>query len=83
MDELKTEQQRLTEWMGRNGHTAWTLADTLGFKSRVSVYRMIHRAAAVSPGFKVRFIERFGIDVANQLFDPPPVKHAEPAPEAA
>lgn len=74
-----TEQERLFKWMNDNGHTVWSLGETLGFKSRVSVYRMTRRET-LSPNFKLRFISRFGIDVANELFDPPAIERTpEPA----
>ena len=74
-----TEQERLLSWMSSNEYTVWSLGETLGFKSRVSVYRMTRRET-LSPNFKLRFISRFGIDVANELFDPPAIEHT---PEAA
>lgn len=64
-----SEQERLFKWMDDNDFTVWSLGETLGFKSRVSVYRMARRET-LSPNFKLRFIARFGIEVANQLFDP-------------
>jgi hypothetical protein len=74
-----TEQERLLRWMDNNNFTVWSLGEALGFKSRVSVYRMTRRET-LSPNFKLRFISRFGIDVANELFDPPAI---ERTPEAS
>lgn len=75
-----TENERLRAWMTENDYTAWTLGDVLGFKSRVAVYRLLRRPT-ISPNFKLRFIERFGIDVADMIFDPPTVKRSPASPE--
>ena len=62
------EQEKLRQWMGENGYTSSSLAAEVGM-NYVSVFRMFKAERALSPGFKLRFIDRFGVDVAGQIFD--------------
>lgn len=62
------EQMKLRLWMDENGYTASSLASAVGMHY-VSVFRMFKAERPLSPGFKLRFIDRFGVDVADLLFD--------------
>lgn len=69
---MVTETQRLQKWMTEHGYSAWDMAKELGV-SRVWVYRTVKYNDEISDGLKLRFINRFGIDIASQVFDLPAV----------
>lgn len=63
------EIERLQIWMDKNHFTVWDVTREIGV-SRVWVYRMMNsNRTQLSDGFKLRFINRFGIDAASQVFD--------------
>ena len=62
------EQEKLRQWMGENGYTSSSLAAAVEM-NYVSVFRMFKAERPLSPGFKLRFIERFGADAAEPIFD--------------
>lgn len=63
-----TEINRLQQWMAENNYTFKSLAHELGV-GYYGVYLIFHRNR-ISPGFRIRFSERFGTDIAGQIFDP-------------
>lgn len=62
-----TEINRLELWMDAQGYSIKELAKELG-TSYYGVYLVLHRKR-ISPGFRLRFTQRFGTDVANSIFD--------------
>lgn len=72
------EVERLANWMHAEGHNVTTLAAAVGM-SYDGVYQILNVRGRVSPGFKLRFIQVYGADVAAAIFDAPRVA----VPEAA
>ena len=72
------EAERLTNWMHEHGHSITTLAAAVGM-SYDGVYQILNVRGRVSPGFKLRFIQAFGTDVAASIFDAPRVAMPEVA----
>lgn len=72
-----SEIERLTQWMKDNDVSMVSLASEIGM-SYDGVYQVLHWRKRVSPGFKLRFIERFGSAVADTIFDKPFVTQLEP-----
>lgn len=66
--ERTEEAQRLVDWMDLQGYTVRKLAGETGM-SYDGMYQILHARGRVSPGFKVRFIDRFGKEVADTIFD--------------
>lgn len=71
-----TELERLTTWIESNGYTTRKLATELGM-SFDGVYQVLYYRKRISPGFKLRFTERFGTQIANEIFDATIVPSAE------
>lgn len=63
------ELDRLLKWINDNNLTTGSLADALGM-SYDGVYQVLYVRKNVSPGFRMRFIERFGKQVADNIFEP-------------
>jgi antitoxin component HigA of HigAB toxin-antitoxin module len=77
-----SEIERLRVWMEKHGFTVWDVSREIG-GSRVWVYRMMNsNRAHLSDGFKLRFINRFGIAAATEVFDLTPGNGA-PTPTLA
>ena len=70
-----TEINKLKAWMEKHNYSIKELAKELGV-SYYGVYLVFHRAR-ISPGFRLRFMHRFGVETANAIFDSPLA--AEPA----
>lgn len=64
-----SEQDKLQRWMDENGYTISSLAQETQM-SYDGMYQTLRFRKRVSAGFRVRFMERFGSDVAAQIFDP-------------
>ncbi len=62
------EQEKLRRWMEAHEYTSSSLAAEVGM-NYVSVFRMFKAERPLSSGFKLRFIERFGSNVAESIFD--------------
>jgi len=71
-----TEINKLQAWMDEHGYSISSLAKELGV-SYYGVYLVIHRNR-ISPGFRLRFVERFGADAARSIFDPYGTRLPEP-----
>lgn len=70
-DNVRNEEtQRLLDWMAGQGFSVRKLAAETGM-SYDGMYQILHARRRVSPGFKVRFIDRFGKEVADTIFDSP------------
>lgn len=63
-----SEKERIFQWMDVAGHTISSLAKEIGM-SYDGVYQALNVRERVSDGFKLRFINRFGIGAASQVFD--------------
>lgn len=63
-----TEIERIRKWMHETGHTVSSLAKELGM-SYDGTYQVLSVRERLSNGFKFRFINRFGIDAAAEVFD--------------
>lgn len=70
-----SEVERLEQWMQENNYTNRTMAEAVGM-SYDGFYQILWRKK-VSPGFKLRFIVRFGAAAADQIFDKPAVNQPE------
>lgn len=66
--ERTEEAQRLISWMDLQGYSIRKLAGETGM-SYDGMYQILHARGRVSPGFKVRFINRFGKEIADTIFD--------------
>ena len=64
-----SEQDRLLRWMNENGYSISSLAQETQM-SYDGMYQTLHVRKRISAGFRVRFMERFGSEVAAQIFDP-------------
>jgi hypothetical protein len=69
MEEMMSEQDKLLRWMDENGFSISSLAQETQM-SYDGMYQTLHVRKRISAGFRVRFIERFGADVAATIFDP-------------
>jgi hypothetical protein len=78
METDMSELERLQEWMETNDYTIKSLAAETGM-SYDGMYQILRARGRISPGFKLRFAERFGGDVARDLFDKPAVAVVEGA----
>jgi hypothetical protein len=65
----KSELEKLLEWMKVEGHDYNSLAAAVGM-SHDGVYQILYVRKRISPGFKVRFTERFKEEVSKTIFDP-------------
>lgn len=63
-----TELERLMAWMESCGYSVRGLANETGM-SYDGMYQILYARKRVSPGFKVRFIARFGKEIADTIFD--------------
>lgn len=72
-----SEINKLEKWMDANGYTIKSLASELGV-GYYGVYLVLHRKR-ISPGFRIRFSQRFGNKVADSIFDPYGVKQSSVA----
>lgn len=61
-----SETERLRAWMDENGYSVIKLAVEVGMTT--AGLNMIFWRKSVSPGFKLRFIKRFGMEAADQIF---------------
>lgn len=73
-----TEINKLTAWMDKNNFTIKSLAAEIGV-GYYGVYLVIHRQR-ISPGFRLRFTDRFGADLANDIFGPVQTARIEAEP---
>lgn len=77
------EVERLQQWMDENDHTTASLAQAVGM-SYDGMFQVLHPRGrdqiTVSPGFQVRFIHAFGLEIANRIFNAPKVHLPEPLP---
>lgn len=64
-----SEQDKLQRWMDDNGYTISSLAQETQM-SYDGMYQTLRARKRISAGFRVRFTERFGFDIAAQIFDP-------------
>ena len=64
------EHARIQQWIEKNGLSTNALAKEVGM-SYIPVFRMMRGDRRISDGFKLRFISRYGIEVAETLFDLP------------
>lgn len=72
-----TEREKLVAWMSKKGYNHSQLAAELGF-SYDYIYKIAKRGDRTILGnFKFKFLERFGWEEANQVFDALPVPAAE------
>ena len=76
-----SEKERIRQWMDVAGHTISSLAKEIGM-SYDGVYQALNVRGRVSDGFKLRFINRFGIAAATEVFDLTPGNGA-PTPTLA
>lgn len=65
-----TEQERLQGWMQENQVTIPALARETGM-AYVAVFRMAKGDRRFSDGFKLRFVTRYGADIAGSIFEMP------------
>lgn len=65
-----SEVERLRAWMTQHNYNTTKLAAETGM-SLSGVHQILCVRKRVSPGFKLRFIGRFGVAVANEIFDTP------------
>lgn len=72
-----SELERLEQWIIDNNLSTASLATEIGM-SYDGVYQIRTWRKKISPGFKLRFIERFGSVVADSIFDKPSVPKLEP-----
>lgn len=72
------EVERLLIWMKRQNLSKRDLAAEIGM-SYDGVYQILSWRKRISPGFKLRFIERYGSLVASEIFDRPEISQLEPA----
>ena len=71
----------LAEWMEHNGFTNRTLAGELGFTYDL-LYAVTNGKRPISDGFRWRFAQRFGWDVAQSIFVATPINDPEAAQPA-
>lgn len=62
------QQDKLKAWMAEKGYNYNALAHELGF-SDTYIFKIMAGTKPLGSGFKFRFVERFGIDEAKQVFD--------------
>ena len=71
-----SEIERLDNWMRERGYSKRTMAEAVGM-SYDGFYQIFWRKK-ISPGFKLRFINRFGAEAADRVFDKPALSQPEP-----
>ena len=64
------EIERLQTWMENHRYNQTKLAEEIGM-SESGLSHVINGRKRLSPGFKLRFMQRFGVDAANAIFDTP------------
>lgn len=74
------EVERLKQWMDRNDHTLKSLARCVGM-SYHGVQQVVNHRKRISPGFRLRFIQAFGAEVADSIFDTLEPSPSTPEPE--
>ncbi len=69
------QHDKLKAWMTAKGYNQKSLASELGF-SETYIFKLMAGTKPIGSGFKLKFLFRFGVEEATEIFDLQPLPTA-------